>query len=82
MLPFGEAKRHYSDAQALNYAEWTAKEKHYLDVHCTVWTPASFAEVFERVAKLGLLPVELSGPFVGFAGSIPGEFLVYMQKTA
>jgi hypothetical protein len=80
MVPFVEAKRHYSDTQAFNYAEWTANENKYLDVHCTVWTPASFVEVFERVAKLGLLPVQLTGPFVGFPGSIAGEFLVYMRK--
>ena len=82
MLPFDEAKRHYTDTQAFHYAEWTAKQNHYLDVHCTVWTPSSFAEVFQRVAKLGLLPVELTGPFVGFPGSIPGEFLIYMRRTA
>ena len=81
MLPFDQAKRHYTDKQAFEYATWTANENHYLDVHCSVWTPSSFVDVFERVASLGLLPVSILEPKVGFPGSKPGEFLVYMHKT-
>ena len=82
MLPFEQAKRHYSDQVALNFARWTIDEKKYLDVHCTVWTPESFTEVFDRVGKLGILNIELSEPYVGFDGCISDEFLVYMRKTS
>ncbi len=82
MLPFEEAKRHYSDQDAINFARWTIEKNRYLDVHCTVWTPESFVEVFDRVKNIGVLNVDISGPFTGFPGSIPGEFLVYMRKTA
>lgn len=82
MLPFEQAKRHYTDKQAVEFAQWTVNEKRYLDVHCTVWTPESFVEVFERVNKLGVLSIQLGGPHQGFPGSIAGEFLVRMTKTA
>jgi SAM-dependent methyltransferase len=82
MLPFDEAKRLYSDKDAMSFAQMTKDRNYYLDVHCTVWTPDSFVEVFDRIAKLGLLNVELTGPYTGFPGSIPGEFLVYLKKLA
>jgi SAM-dependent methyltransferase len=81
MLSFDKAKRLYSDTDAINFAKMTKEKNHYLDVHCTVWTPESFVEVFERVAKLGIINTQVEGPFTGFPGSIPGEFLVYLRKT-
>ena len=80
MLPFSEAKRHYSDVDAINFAKMTKERNHYLDVHCTVWTPTNFFEVFERVSKMNLLEVEISEPVAGFQGSSPAEFLVSMTK--
>jgi Methyltransferase domain len=81
MLPFEKAERHYSDRDALNFAQMTKDRNHYLDVHCSVWTPDSFVRVFQRIRDLGILNVEIDGPYSGFPGSIPGEFLVYMTKT-
>ena len=81
MPSFDQAKRHYSDKDALNYAQWTKRENKYLDVHCSVWTPQSFEKIFQRVADLGILNIKLSEPCVGFPGSIPGEFLIFIEKT-
>lgn len=81
MPPFTEIKRHYSDAVALDFARMVAKSGHYLDVHCTTWTPECFMEVFQRVLAVGVMQAKIHGPFEGFPGSIPGEFLVYFEKT-
>lgn len=80
--PFDRVPRHYSDQQALDFARDVHDSDHYLDVHCTVWTPESFVDVFRRARRLGLLDAEIRGPFTGFAGSPPAEFLVYLEKTA
>jgi SAM-dependent methyltransferase len=78
--PFADAKRHYTDLQAVEFAEFVVREKHYLDVHCSVWTPASFVEVFSRLIATGRIDVEIEGPFTGFPGSTSAEFLVYLRK--
>lgn len=80
MLPFEKAKRLYSDQDALSFAQMTKERNYYLDVHCTVWTPDSFMSVFDRISKVGLLNIELIGPFSNFPGSVQGEFLVYLKK--
>lgn len=82
MLPFSEARRHYSDADALNYATWVHNEKRYLDAHCTVWTAESFMEVFSRVRDLKVMNVDFIGPFVDFPNAGKDEFLVYLEKRA
>lgn len=82
MPPFTRINRHYSDRDAVNFADFVWKEAHYLDVHCSVWTPESFVEVFERLAKVGLLPCRVIGPFTGFPGATHAEFLVFLEKTA
>ena len=79
---FERAPRHYSDQQALDFARYVHDTDNYLDVHCTVWTPQSFVDVFSRVRRLGLLDAEIHGPFTGFTGSPRAEFLVYLEKTA
>ncbi|GAF77790.1 unnamed protein product, partial [marine sediment metagenome] len=78
--PFRELKRHYTDQDALGFAQFVEREKYYLDVHCTVWTPESFVDVFSQVITLGQLGCEIIGPIAGFVGNGPEEFLVYLQK--
>ena len=80
--PFEQARRLYSDQQAIDFARFVHSTDKYLDVHCTVWTPDSFVEVVNRVRGVGLLNVTIDGPYTGFTGSPPGEFLVYLEKTA
>ena len=79
--PFHELKRHYTDQDALGFAQFVEREKYYLDVHCTVWTPESFVDVFSRVITLGQLDCKIIGPIEGFVGNGPEEFLVYLQKN-
>jgi len=79
--PFRELKRHYTDQDALGFAQFVEREKYYLDVHCTVWTPESFVDVFSQVITLGQLNCEITGPIDGFVGNGPEEFLVYLQKN-
>ena len=82
MPPFTEVHRHYSDRDAVTFAEFVWKESHYLDVHCSVWTPESFVEVFGRLRDVGLLPCRVIGPFAGFPGATEAEFLAFLEKTA
>jgi SAM-dependent methyltransferase len=59
-LPFEDAKRSYTDDEAIQTAIWAKTTKGYLDVHATVWTPASFEKVFRRIVNAGLLNVDIS----------------------
>ena len=79
--PFSEMKRHYTDKDAFGFAEFVKREKYYLDVHCSVWTPESFVDVFSRVIACGHLDGEIVGPIDNFPGSGPEEFLVYLRKN-
>ncbi len=76
-IPFEEIDRHYTDEDALTFAAFTHNQNHYLDVHCTVWTPESFVEVFNRVVGMGLLNVKLSEPIVAPERD---EFILHMEK--
>jgi len=80
MPRFEDAVRHYSDKDAVNYANFVWNEKHYLDVHCSTWTPESFREIFGRLRDVGLLNCEVIGPFTGFAGATDAEFLAFLDK--
>ncbi|MBM3954945.1 MAG: class I SAM-dependent methyltransferase [Planctomycetes bacterium] len=80
--PFAEARRHYSDTQSVDFARHVHATDTYLDVHCTVWTPESFVEIFRRIRAAGLIDADVIGPFTGFTGSPQAEFLVYLEKTA
>lgn len=50
----------------------------YLDAHCSVFTPASFLDLFARIARLGLTELAVSQ----FVGSQPGtiEFCVVLER--
>lgn len=75
--PFEKIDRHYSDDDALMFAAMTYNQNHYLDVHCTVWTPDTFVEVFERVVGMKLMNVKLSTPI---AAPERDEFIIHMEK--
>lgn len=81
MPEFSEARRHYTDSQALEFARFSWNESQRLDVHCTAWTPSSFAEVFGRLVDARLLDATVVGVF-GDAGELSSrEFLVVLEKT-
>lgn len=82
MPPFTQARRHYTDKDAVTYANFVWNQKHYLDVHCSVWTPESFSEVFGRLRDVGLLACRVIGPFTGFPGATHAEFLAFLEKVA
>lgn len=82
MPRFTEATRHYSDLDSVRYAHFVWDQAHYLDVHCSVWTPESFTEVFGRLHDVGLLSCKVIGPFTGFPGATPAEFCAFLEKTA
>ncbi len=81
MPDFAEARRHYTDSQAMDFARFSWNEGRRLDVHCTTWTPVSFAEVFTRLIDAHLLDARI----VGIFGDVPElssrEFLVVLEKT-
>lgn len=73
---FEEADRTYTDDQALEFVKYVWTTGNYLDVHCSVFTPESFVEIFKNINKLGILNVEISEPIVE-----NGEFIVKMIKV-
>jgi hypothetical protein len=78
--PFAVAPRHYTDEQALEFAALSHREGTYLDVHCTVWTPASFVDVMSRVVGMGLMNVEMSTPVERNPDSSWDEFIVHLTR--
>jgi hypothetical protein len=82
MPAFADAPRHYSDQDALGFARMVQEQRNYLDAHVSVWTPESFAAVFERVIGLGLLPASLAGVHRALPGFHPAEFLVVLRKAS
>jgi hypothetical protein len=72
---YEDAKRHYSDTDALNFVlnSWTTGK--YFDAHCTVYTPESFVNVFRQINNLGILNAEISEPQIGHE-----EFFVKLTK--
>ncbi len=81
MPDFSEARRHYTDSQALEFAMFSWNESRRLDVHCTAWTPASFAEVFTRLVDARLLDARIVGVFGDAVELSSREFLVVLEKT-
>ncbi|WP_395662024.1 hypothetical protein [Aestuariivirga sp.] len=76
-LPFNQARRAYTDEQALSYALWTHTENQYLDVHCTVWTPDGFLASLRELNELGILNIKLSDPIVEPERA---EFIIHLTK--
>jgi SAM-dependent methyltransferase len=81
MPPFEDAPRAYTDQDAINFARMAKESGTYIDAHVSVWTPTSFTGIFERLVSMGLLPVEIEGPFQKMPGFHPAEFLVFLKKT-
>lgn len=81
MPDFTEAPRHYTDSQAIDFARFSWNEGRRLDVHCTAWTPASFAEVFTRLIDARLLDARLVGVFSDLPELSSREFLAVVEKT-
>jgi hypothetical protein len=48
------------DVGALNVCRVMEQSDSYLDVHCSVFTPDSFLEIYEKLARLGLMDFEIA----------------------
>jgi hypothetical protein len=70
-----EAKRHYTDVDALNFTSHSWASGSYIDVHCSAFTPESFVQIFKQIHDLGILNIEISDPILG-----PDEFFVKLKK--
>lgn len=81
MPDFSEAPRHYTDSQAVDFAKFSWNEGRRLDVHCTTWTPRSFAGVFTRIIDARLLEARIVGIFGDAPELSSREFLVVLEKT-
>ena len=66
---------HYTDDDVLSLTRLVAETGQYLDVHCTVWEPASFVVAIERASRMGLMNVEVSETFDDLL-----EFAVVLTK--
>ncbi|MBB5577959.1 hypothetical protein [Rhizobium paranaense] len=67
--------RTYTDAEAVDFAEFVYNERQYIDVHCTVWSPSHFEAVMRRVAELGILNADIN-----IVSETPLEFVVDLTK--
>ncbi|WP_248310618.1 methyltransferase domain-containing protein [Devosia sp. Root105] len=76
-LVFEQVPREYADQQALDFAVFTHNETYYLDVHCTVWTPESFVDVFSRLTALGIFAIDIGTPVENCERD---EFIVHLTK--
>lgn len=72
---FEQAKRPWPDEEVINTGIWSLTTRGYIDIHATVWSPESFYKAFTRVAKSGLLNVEVGQPIQN-----KNEFLVKLVK--
>lgn len=77
--PFTEAPRHDSDISALRLAAKAMRSGDYLDAHCTVWTPSSFADAMRRVVDLRIINALISEPIEMHPAGLD-EFIVHMIK--
>jgi hypothetical protein len=75
-IPFSARKRTYPHEEAVQVARIAQEHRQYFDVHCTVWTAQSFAEIMTEVSRLGLLPAAVAPPIEN-----GGEFIVHITKT-
>ena len=66
--------------EAFAHALGVHHSERYLDVHCHVFTQASFFEVFEIVAHTGILPFKLRRFYPTRTGA--NEFIVSLQKCS
>jgi SAM-dependent methyltransferase len=48
------------DVAALQLCRTVASSEEFVDVHCNVFTPASFLELYEKLARLGLIDFEIA----------------------
>jgi SAM-dependent methyltransferase len=48
------------DVAALNLCRAVQQSDEFVDVHCSVFTPDSFLELYERLARLGLIEFEIA----------------------
>lgn len=75
-VPSGLLKRLKHPSVALHTARDTFAARAYYDVHCSVFTPASFFLVLRQLAVLGLFDFEVAG----FVDSIGHEFFVHLRR--
>jgi hypothetical protein len=48
------------DVAALELCRTIARTDEYIDVHCSVFTPASFLDLYEKLVRLGLVEFEVA----------------------
>ncbi|MFD0935182.1 methyltransferase domain-containing protein [Methylobacterium trifolii] len=65
---------------ALALARKVAADGHYVDAHCTVYTPCSFLAVFREIIELDLIPFEVAGIAPTSLNQL--EFFVTLRKRA
>jgi SAM-dependent methyltransferase len=75
--PFDELVPVHTEAEALEHARRAAASADYDDVHCWVFTPASFRRIVAGLQRLDLLPFEL----VSCSEPSGGEFFATLRAT-
>ncbi|MGD0664288.1 MAG: methyltransferase domain-containing protein [Rhabdochlamydiaceae bacterium] len=74
-IPFESLHRNYTDQQALDFAFHSYKNRTYLDIHCSVFTPESLQKIFLKLHELGILNAAISEPI-----SCGSEFFIRLTK--
>ncbi|MEY2401345.1 MAG: hypothetical protein QOJ08_1456 [Ilumatobacteraceae bacterium] len=73
--PFSELVLVHSETEALERATTAATSGDYLDVHCWMFTPSSFARLFGALTRLHLVPFSLES----CSETIGGEFFATLR---
>jgi hypothetical protein len=75
--PFDELSNVHTEQEAIDQATVSATTGDYLDVHCWVFTPRSFARVISGMQRLGLISFRLES----CSESVNGEFFARLRAT-
>lgn len=67
--------------ESLRYALKAGLRDEYLDVHCSVFTPASFLDALEGAAKRGILPFSINAFHDTYAPAKEIDFMVRLMRS-
>lgn len=74
---FEDCPKSYTIQDSLNFAKYVYETGKYLDVHCSVFQPETFSEVFHELCELGIMNVAIE---IVDTGREETEFFVRLRK--
>lgn len=69
----------YDVSEAKAHARWVRDTGHYVDAHCSVFTPVSLLALFADLRRLNLFPFEIDA--IHPTGAYDMEFAVVLRRS-